>query len=385
MIYFDNAATTKPFEEVVEAFSTFSKDFYFNPSSLHLGGIKVAKKIEETRVFVAEKMNILPEELFFISGATEGNNTVLKSVFNFIKTDEKIVVSPIEHKSIREICKMPNYNPHVTFLDVDKYGKIRLETLKDKIDKKSKLLSFIAVNNETGVLQNISEVVKEARRINPDILIHVDGVQWFAKCGFDIGSLDIDFFSASAHKIHGLKGVGILYKKKGRYLHPLIIGGGQEKGIRSGTENSGAIFSLGVALDIFYKKREIFSKKMEELSGYFEGKIKNLDFILLNRGQNDNFSPYIFSLTHKYIPASVMLNALSEKGIYVSTGSACNEKSGGKNQVLEALGFSDYDIMRTFRVSFSVFNEKEEIDRFVDTILDIDKELGLFYRKVSKK
>lgn len=381
IVYLDNASTTKPFKVALDYYKKFSYDNYFNPSSIHRGGIKCKTKIEEAREYFSNLLGIKNEELIFTSGATESNNTIIRGVGNKLKRNEYIVSTGIEHKSIRENIKQ---FPH-KILEVNSSGKIKIPDLKNKVTSNTKLLSFILTNNETGIIQNYKEIIQNAKDINPKILIHIDAVQSFGKILTSIQNSNIDFLSISGHKIHAPKGIGILYKNKDIPLPSLIKGGNQENNNRAGTENIGAIIGFYKATEKFINNKKKYIKKLRNFSIYLKSKINKMENYNLNSDKDNKFQFNIISLYHNYIPGSVILKSLSDNNIYISTGSACNENTKDLNPVLKNLGYSKKRIKNTFRISLSVFNKKRDIEKLVYTLKEIDNSISHIYKEAQKE
>jgi len=375
IIYLDNAATTKPFKKSVDDFKTISIKNYYNPSSIHKGGIKSKEIIEKSRKNIASILNVTPEELIFTSSATEANNAIINNIGLSLKNDEYILTSSMEHKSIRESAK--KYK--TKFLKHNPNGLIKLKDLKNKITKKCKLLSFILTNNETGIIQRYNKIIKIVKDISPDTPIHIDGVQAFGKLLWSIKDLDIDFFTISGHKIHSVKGIGLLYKKKNISFSPYISGGSQENGFRAGTENIGGIKAIATSINIL--KNNYSFEKIKGLSDFFKSNIEDMKNYILNSINDNLFQANIISLRHKYIPGNVILNYLSNKNIYISTGSACNEKNKKLNPVLKATGLENLKIRNSFRISLSVFNKKDEIKILLKQLAKIDQNYTEYYKK----
>ncbi len=380
IIYLDNASTTKPFKESIEAYRKFSYLNYFNPSSIHKGGIKLKTRIEKAREYFAKLFDGSSEEIIFTSGATESNNTVIKSIGEELSKNEHIATTPIEHKSIRKSIKNYRYKQ----IKIKKNGQIDLKDLKTKISKKTKLLSFILTNNETGIIQNYSKIITSAKDINPNILIHIDAAQSFGKGIFNFKNINADYISISGHKLHAPKGIGVLYKSNNALFSPILKGGSQENKNRAGTENTGGIMGFYKSTQKYLTNKEDYLPKLKSLSKHIKMSIRtSLDNYLLNSYDTENFQDNIISIYHKYIPGSVMLKSLSDRNIYISTGSACNEKSKNLNPVLKAHNFDKNRIINTFRVSLSIFNSKSEIEEFLKALKDINKSLSSIYKKAK--
>jgi cysteine desulfurase len=369
-VYFDNSATTKPFDEVLEAMLDIMKNYYGNPSSAHTLGLKAEQKMLESRDIVAKTLNCNRDEIIFTSGGSESNNFLIRG---FLKKDSHIITTKIEHSSVINTCReLQTQGVKVTYLNVDNNGKIDLKELENSI------VTIIHVNNETGVVQDIEAVGKIIKEKSSKIKFHVDAVQSYGKYKIDVKKMNIDLLSASGHKIHGPRGVGIAYVRKGLMPRPLIYGGGQERSFRSGTENLAAIYGLARAAEKSYNNIEKKFEKVLELKKYFIEKIQSMPNIKVN--SNEGYSPYILNISFVGIRGEVLLHLLEEKGIYVSAGSACSAKSNKVSYVLQSMGLKDEESRGGIRFSFSEYNSKEEVEYTID---NIDKALK-FLRRVSK-
>lgn len=360
-IYFDNSATTKPYKEVIEAVSYGMENYYGNPSSLHKMGIKSEKIINEVRDIIGKSVNAIRDEIYFISGASEGNNLIFKGI---AKKNGHIITTKFEHQSILKTCEfLEKQGVNITYLNVDENGQISLEELKDAITKDTVLISIMHVNNEMGAIQNLEEIGKVIKEKSSRAKFHVDAVQGYGKLKIDVKKMKIDMLTTTGHKFHGPKGTGFLYLKKGINLNSLIHGGSQENTLRAGTQNVAGILGLGKAVEIVNKNMETNYKKVLEIKEYMIEKLNKFNDIRIN-SPLENTSPYILNVSFNGVRAEVLLHLLEEKDIYVSTGSACTSKSSGVNgsYVIKALGLCDKEINGAIRFSFSEENTKEEVD-----------------------
>lgn len=380
-VYFDNSSTTKPLKEVIDEVGFGMKEFYGNPSSLHNLGIKSERKLKECRNQLAKTINASENEIYFNSGGSEGNNSVLKGI---LKNGSHLITTPFEHASIMNtVKKLEETDVKVTFLKIKEDGKVDLEHLKNSITKDTVLISIMHVNNEIGVIQDlkaISEIIKES---SSRAKFHVDAVQSYGKISIDVKKMNIDFLTVSAHKFHGPKGVGFIYIKKPNIIAPLIEGGAQEFGIRAGTQNIPGIMGMSLAAKIVNDNIRDNYEKVYKIKKKFIDKLNNVEKVRINSLLNDEFSPYILNVSFRGIRGEVLLHFLEDAGIYVSTGSACSskerEKIGG-SYVLKALGLTKDEISGGIRFSFSDDNEEEEVDYVIETL-----EKGLkFLRRISK-
>lgn len=378
-VYFDNSSTTKISEEVINEVVFGMKNFYGNPSSLHNLGLKSEKKLKECRELLAKSINAKENEIYFNSGGSEGNNSVLKGI---LKGGSHFITTPFEHASILNIIKKLEDNKvKVTFLRIDKEGKVDLDHLRESITKDTTLVSIMHVNNEIGVIQDLEAIGTIVREKSSRAKFHVDAVQGYGKFSIDVNKMNIDFLTVSAHKFHGPKGVGFIYIKKTSTLSPLIEGGSQESGVRAGTQNIPGIMGMTLAAKIANKNIKENYKKVFEIKDRFIEKMNFLENISINSPLSEKFSPYILNVSFKGVRGEVLLHFLEEAGIYVSTGSACSskerEKHGG-SYVLKALELNKDEIQGAIRFSFSDDNNKEEVDYVID---NLNKGLKFLRRK----
>ena len=363
MIYLDNCATTKVRQEVLEKmYDSFNSDFG-NPSSLHRLGLKSEKRVEETR-------NILGR-IYFTSGGTESNNIAIQSIVNNMRRrGNHIITTKIEHSSVLNTMKFLEKNGfNVTYLSTDEFGYIDIEEFKEKLTEDTILVSIIHVNNEIGSIQNIKKIKEIMKENNSQALLHLDGVQSFGKIEFSLRDLGVDTYSFSGHKVYGPKGIGGLYVNSTLHLNPIIFGGNQEKGLRSGTENVQGIVGLGEAVRILLDKHVLEAKYVEGLREYMVGKIqREIADIKLNTLIDKNTSPYILNISFRNTRGEVLLHYLEDKGIYVSTASACSSRGTEKSHVLKSIGLNDKEIEGAIRICFSYENTKEDIDYTVEVL-----------------
>lgn len=368
-VYFDNSATTKPYENVIETVVDTMRNYYGNPSSAHSLGLKAEQKMNQYRDIVANTLNCGKDEILFTSGGSESNNFLIRG---FAKEGSHIITSKIEHPSVLNTCKeLEKEGVKITFLNVDHKGKIDLEELDKSINKDTQLVSIMHVNNEIGTVQDIDAIGKLIKEKSSRIKFHVDAVQSYGKYKIDVEKTKIDLISASGHKIHGPRGVGIAYLRKGLIPRPLIYGGGQEKSFRSGTENLAAMAGFAKAAENIYMQRNENFRKVLEVKNYFINELEKISDIKIN-SNGEEYAPFILSVSFKGIRGEVLLHLLEEKGIFVSTGSACSARGNKDSHVLQAIGLKSEEINGTIRFSFSEYNSKEEVDY---TIENLDKAL----------
>ena len=377
-IYLDNAATTKVDEHVMKAMQPYFNESYANPSSKNDFGKKAREAVEKSRKIIANKICAKPSEIIFTSGGTESNNFALKGLF-YAQNNGKnhIITIKIEHDSVLNTCKwLETQGAKVTYLNVDKEGFASLRDIDKAFTSKTFLVSVIHGNNEMGVLQNIEQIGKLCR--SKGILFHTDACQSFTKFNIDVRKMNIDLMTLNAHKIHGPKGVGALYVKEGIKISPLLHGGGQEKGLRSGTENVPSIVGFGKAVEVC-KDSDI--KKMIMLRNKLISGLSDISDVKLNGPMNDRLCNNV-NVSFKGIDGETLLGYLENVGIYCSAGSACLSNSEGneKSHVLKELGLNEREIESSLRISLSKYNTEKEMKFFLEKIKEIVKKL----RKVER-
>ena len=371
MIYLDNCSTTKPRKEVIDIMMEALNDDFGNPSSLHRLGINSEKKIKNARDNIASFLNVDSKEIYFTSGGTESNNIAIQSIIRkFTKKGKHIITTKIEHSSILNIMKYyESLGFDVTYLNTNEYGYIDLDEFKNALRDDTILVSIIHVNNEVGAIQNIKAIKDIINNSISKPILHLDGIQSFGKIDFSLKELDVDSYSFSGHKVYGPKGIGGLYIHNRLKLAPITFGGGQESGLRSGTENVPGIIGLGEAVRILSLKAKEERERVQELKVYMAEKIlKEIEDIRINTTLDSTSSPYILSVSFRDTRGEVLLHYLEDKDIYVSTSSACSSKNTEKSHVLKALKCSDKEIEGTIRFCFSYEIKKDDIDYTVDVL-----------------
>lgn len=380
-IYLDNSATTKPYQEVVEKMVYALTTDYANPSSLHRKGIEVEKNIKAIRQDIARTIGVKDKEIYFTSGGTESNNAIIRGVSNLYKKRKNHIISTeIEHPSVLNTLKdLEDDGFEVTYLKVDKEGKINIEELKNSIKPSTSLITIMHVNNEIGTIQPIEEIGKYLKTLNDKVYFHVDAVQSYAKINFKPSRYNIDFMSVSGHKLHGPKGIGFMYIKENNRLKPILTGGGQEIGVRSGTENVPGIYGLGEAVKILNEDLNQTIEKIAKLKNLLKEEIvKNIDDIKINSPEDGVC--HILNISFKDIRGEVLLHYLEQKGIYVSTGSACSSKKKGSH-VLNAIGLTANEIEGAIRFSLSDLNTENEMVEVVKTLKESVSDLRMIIRR----
>ncbi|AEH51478.1 cysteine desulfurase family protein [Pseudothermotoga thermarum] len=367
-VYLDNSSTTKALDEVIEAMVNALKVCYGNPSSLHRKGIEAEKIVLDAREKIAKALQVKPSEIYFTSGGTESNNLAIKGVaYAKRKQGNHLITSQIEHPSVLEVFKqLENEGFKVTYIPVDKEGHVDLEQLEKSITPETILVSIMYVNNEVGSIQPMEEIVKIVSR-HENITLHVDAVQAFGKIPLLPSLKGIDLLSISAHKIYGPKGIGALFIREKTKIVPLFNGGGQEKGIRPGTENVPGIAGFSAAVEVVFKNFEEWTLRMRNLKNHLRNRIlTEIDGTVLN-GPKDG-APHILNISFLGVKSEVLLHTLEVHGIYVSSGSACLSKKGQKSHVLLAMKKKDEEIDGAIRFSLSPFLTFEDIDYTVEVL-----------------
>ena len=371
MIYFDNAATTKIYDDALTSYVQVSQKFFGNPSSLHQLGVDAYQVLTKARAQVASLLSVQPEEIFFTSGGTESNNWAIKgtalekSVFG-----KHIITTKIEHPSVIQTCKqLERFGFEVTYLDVDSKGIVSIDQLKESLRKDTILVSVMAVNNEVGAVQPIAEIAKVLEEY-PSIHFHVDCVQAVERASQLLAIGRIDLLSLSAHKFHGPRGVGIMYKKFGRKIQALLTGGGQEKGERSTTENLPGIVATTKALRMALEEESVTGELRSQLWKELATKPEIRIF------SPEDGASHVLCFAIKGVRGEVVVHAFENHGIYISTTSACSSKKGDSSSTLYAMDVPTEWATGAVRVSFSNDNTKEEVEQFIEVLHQLMKQFS---------
>lgn len=382
-IYLDNSATTRVIKPVADRVAEMMLTEYGNPSSMHLLGVKAERVLREARETIASTLRVNEKEIFFTSGGTESDNLAILGVAEANKRKGRhIITTKIEHAAILQCMKyLESQDYEVTYLSTDSEGVISLDELKAAMREDTILVSIMAVNNEIGAVEPIEEAGKLIKEINPDTYFHVDAVQAYGKIRLAPKRMKIDLLSVSGHKIHGPKGVGFLYISDKVKIRPQILGGGQQKGMRSGTDNVPGIAGLAVAAKETIDSMEDNVAKMYELRKSFTESLSEIENVRINGPENGVGAPHIVSLSVKGVRAEVLLHALEEKGIYVSAGSACSSNKPAVSETLKSIGLDKDLLGSTIRFSFSSFTTKEELDETVKALKELLPVLRKFVRR----
>lgn len=384
-VYLDNSATTKPYAEVTKKMVHFMEEEYGNPSSLHRLGVNAEKALKEARRMTAVSLSAMEEEIIFTSGGTESDNmAILGAAQARSRRGNHVITSKIEHPAVMESCKrLSETGFQVTYIDVDDTGRIRLDQLEEAMTEKTILITVMQVNNEVGTIQPLEEIgkLKAAwnRKTGADVLFHSDAVQGFGKLPPGLQQAQIDLLSVSGHKIHGPKGIGALYLKKGLTIPPHLLGGGQERGMRSGTENLPGIVGFGEAVAISNAKMDQRLAAMKAAKNYLQQGIEaEIPDIQINSSAEG--VPSILHVSFLGVKGEVLLHQLEQAGIYVSTGSACSSNKKGQGYVLQALGLKEKQIEGAIRFSFNEFHGLDEMD---DVLVQLKNAVSKF-RKLGR-
>ena len=370
-VYLDNSATTRCYKEVGELVYKVMCQDYGNPSSMHRKGVDAEHYIKDAKETLAKILKVQAKEIYFTSGGTESDNLALIGTARANKRrGNHLITSSIEHPAILNTMRYLEEEEgfRVTYLPVDSQGKIKLEALKEALCEETILVSVMYVNNEVGSVQPIEEAVNIVKTYHPDILFHSDAVQGFGKYKIYPKRQKIDLLTGSGHKIHGPKGTGFLYISEKVKIKPIVFGGEQQKNVRSGTENVPGIAGLGLAAKMIYQDLEMKTALMRELKSYFIEGISKIENTTVHGLTDEQSAPHIISVGFAGIRSEVLLHTLEDKGIYVSSGSACASNHPAISGVLKGIGAGKEYLDATIRFSMSEFTTKEEIDYTLDTL-----------------
>ena len=391
-IYLDNSATTRTFDEVTEYMTHIMKDIYGNPSSRHTLGISAEAEVKKSLERLARIMKVDTGNILFTSGGTESDNlAIIGGAMANKREGMHLITTKTEHPAVLEPMKfLEEQGFSVTYLDAGADGRVNPDDLKASLTDETILVSIMNVNNEIGSVNDIREMGAIIKDYKPSILFHTDAVQSFGKFRINPKSCKIDMMSVSGHKIHGPKGVGILYVADKVKLHPLMLGGGQQKGLRSGTENVPGIAGIGLASELIYKDFDEKTDKLYELKRYFIEELIKLPGVYVNGIPQNAFTdeakirmtaPHIISASFDLIRAEVLLHALEAKGIYVSSGSACSSNKPSVSATLQAIGLDRKLLDSTLRFSMSHSTTREDIDTTLTVLSNELPKLRKFIRR----
>ncbi len=380
-VYLDNAATTRVLDEAAQAMMEMLTSTYGNPSSLHDKGFAAEKKIEEARQVIANTLKVNKKTIYFTSGGTEGNNTLLYGAMNAYKREGKhVLVSDIEHPSVREAALAYEEEFDVELIPVDDKGYVDIKVLTELLRPDTILVSIMHVNNEIGTIQDLDALIGVIKERSPKAKIHVDAVQSFGKYTLHPERIGVDMMTISAHKIHGPKGVGAIYVNQGCRLKPLFYGGSQQKGIRSGTENVPGIVGFGIAAREAYKHLDERKQHISEVRDLCIEELKKIEGISFN-SDIEKGAYHILNIRVEGVKSEVLLHSLEEQNIYVSTGSACSSNKKNHSTTLQAMRQSSDATDQAIRLSFSFYNSKEDVKCLAQQLTTLTPMLRRFRRK----
>ena len=391
-IYLDNSATTRTFDEVTEYMAHIMRDVYGNPSSMHTEGIAAEAEVRKARESLAQLMKVDTGNILFTSGGTESDNlAIIGAALANKRAGKHLITTKTEHPAVLEAMRFLEEQGYgVTYLDVGADGRVDPDDLQAALTDETVLVSIMHVNNEIGSVNDIKEFGSIIKDYKPSILFHTDAVQSFGKFRINPKSCKIDMMSVSGHKIHGPKGVGILYVADKVKLHPLMLGGGQQRGLRSGTENVPGIAGIGLASELIYNDFEAKTDRLYELKCYFISELVKLPDVFVNGIPQNAFTdedmirktaPHIISASFGQIRAEVLLHTLEAKGIFVSSGSACSSNKPAVSATLQAIGLDRRLLDATLRFSMSYSTTKEDIDTTLTVLSDELPKLRKFTRR----
>ena len=382
-VYLDNSATTRCFDEVAALMTQIMCEDYGNPSSLHRKGVQAEKYIRYAKDVIARNLKVNEKEIFFTSGGTESDNLALTGcAYANCRSGRHLITTQIEHPAILQTMKhLEEDGFRVTYLPVDEKGCIRLEDLERAITGETILVSIMHTKNEVGSLQPIEEAGALIKRMNSKILFHVDAVQGYGKFRIYPKKMKIDLLSVSGHKIHGPKGVGFLYVDEKVKIKPILFGGGQQNGIRSGTENVPGVAGLAKAVEMTYANLDQEVEKLYQIKKVFVEGLKKIDDVIINGHADETGAPHVVSVSVRGVRSEVLLHALEDKNIYVSAGSACSAHKPQPSATLKAMGIEQDLLGSTVRFSFSIFTTMEEINYTLQTMYDIIPMLRKYTRR----
>ena len=366
MIYFDNSATTKPYPEALATYTEVATRIWGNPSSLHNLGSQATRILEASRKQIAELIGKKADEIYFTSGGTEGDNWILKGVaFEKAPYGKHIIVSDIEHPAIKESAAwLKTQGFQVDYAPVDARGFVKVDALASLLRPDTTLVSIMAVNNEIGSIQPIHEIAALLED-RPTISFHVDAVQALAKVETEVYLPErVDFATFSSHKFHGLRGVGFVYIKEGKKITPILTGGGQEKEMRSTTENVAGIAATAKALRLAMENQEAFASKTQQMKEVIRKELANYPDVTIFSGE-DHFAPHILTFGIKGVRGEVVVHAFEEFDIYISTTSACSSKAGKPAGTLIAMGVDKSVAQTAVRLSLDLENDMSQVEQFL--------------------
>lgn len=383
--YLDNSATTRCTKSVAQVMTEVMCGAYGNPSSLHHKGVEAERYVRGARETIAKTLKCTPKEIFFTSGGTESDNVAIRgAAYANARQGRHLITTSVEHPAVLNTMQyLEQQGYEVTYLPVDEYGRVRLSDIEAAIRPDTILVSMMHTNNEIGALEPIAEAGELIKRVNPNTLFHVDAVQGYGKSRIYVKRMKIDMLSVSAHKIHGPKGIGFLYVGDRVKIRPIVFGGGQERGLRSGTENVPAIAGMAQAAEEIYQNLDEDVERMYGLRARLEDGIRRLENVRFNTLPGRESAPHVLSVSFAGVRSEVLLHALEDKGIYVSAGSACasNHPETSGSATLRAIGLEKELLNSTIRFSLSAFTTEEEIDDTVQALGELVPMLRRYTRR----
>ena len=380
--YLDNSATTRCSKAAADMVYKLLTEDYGNPSSLHMKGVEAENYINDAKKKIAKTLRVQDKEILFTSGGTESNNTaIIGAAMANKRAGRHIITSSVEHASVLSVMQfLEEQGFEITYLPVNHDGVISVEELKNAVREDTILVSLMHVNNEIGAVMPIEEAGAAIKEKNPAALFHVDAIQSYGKLEIRPKRMNIDMLSVSGHKIHGPKGSGFLFVRDKVKVHPLILGGGQERGLRSGTENVPAIAGLGQAAMEIYQSFDAKIMQMYRLRDYFIAEVEKIDGVSVNGHKDHSNAPHIVSVSVFGVRSEVLLHALEDREIYVSAGSACSSNKPAVSRTLQSIGLKRELLESTVRFSFSVHTTKEEIDYALEAMAELVPMLAKYRR-----
>ena len=381
--YLDNSATTRCYEEVRDLVVKTMMEDYGNPSAMHLKGVEAEKYVKEAAKKIAATLKVQEKEIYFTSGGTEGDNwALLGTAMAKQRQGKHIITTVFEHSAVSApLAWLEEQGYEITRIPVDEEGNLSLEQLREAVRKDTILVSTMYVNNEMGAVVPVEEIGKIVKEKNPAALYHVDAIQAYGKYRIYPKRMGIDLLAVSGHKIHGPKGIGFLYISEKAKIRPLILGGGQQGGMRSGTDNVPGIAGLGAAAERIYRDLEANTEQMRKLKLYFAQELGKIENVKINGPKPEQGAPHILNVSFLGVRSEVLLHTLEEMGIYVSAGSACSSHKRTGSSTMAALGLSPEQKESAVRFSFSEFTSKEELDYTLEALKKVLPMLRRYARK----
>jgi cysteine desulfurase len=382
-VYLDNSATTRAFPSVCDTVVRFMSEAYGNPSSLHLKGIEAERFVRQARERIARSLKVNEKEIFFTSGGTESNNWAIYGTVQAMKRrGNHIITTQIEHAAVKNPMKhLEEEGFRITYLPVDSEGVVSLDALEEAMSSETILVSIMYVNNEIGSIQPIEEISRIIKHYNPDCVFHVDAIQAYGKLPIYPKRQGIDLMSVSAHKFHGPKGVGFLYVNEKVKIRPWVLGGGQQKGMRSGTDNVPGVCGMGEACAEIFRNFDKRVRYLYHLREIFIREVTKLEGCYVNGQPFPNGAPHIVSVSFEGVRSEVLLHALEDRGIFVSAGSACSSNHPAVSETLKSIGVKKEFLDSTIRFSFGAYTTEEEIYYTIKQLEELLPTLRRFYRR----